>query len=242
MQDSAGQAAGVARTVTVVPYLTASGKCVTVCNVELGCVTVCGGYTDLSGGVQPFQYQKTSGTLPNGTTLSGTALAGTFLECDCSYPLRYPFSVTITDALGATASVNSVFSVFRHIAFNGGNIPVNPQILCFWTGAPSSPGCTAQFPYSGGSGTPTFKVVSFTYSATCFPTPVPPATCSTPPPMPSISISGGFVTISVLSPGGAWISGYTATLTLILTDQSPCGPGVNCSSTAANVNITQQGG
>jgi len=158
LQDSAGHAAGVARTLTVVPYLTASGKCVTVCNVEVGCVTVCGGYTDLSGGVQPYQYQQTSGTLPFGTVLSGIALAGTFGADDC-VPCRYTFSVTITDALGAKASVNSVFSIFQHIAFYGGNIPVNIQIPCYYTGAPSSPGCTAQFPYYGGSGTPTHPLL-----------------------------------------------------------------------------------
>jgi hypothetical protein len=241
LQDSAGQSAGVARSVTVVPYLTASGKCTQICNVELGCLTVCGSYTGLSGGVQPFQYQLTSGSAPFGTTLSGAALAGTFQECDCSYPLGYSFSVTITDAFGAAAKVTANYSVFQHIAFFGGNIPVNTQIPCFFTGAPSSAGCTAQFPYSGGSGTPTFQITAFTYSQTCSPAPVPPAACP-PPPTPTVSVAGGLVTVSVASPGSPYINGWTGTLTIVLTDQSPCGPGVNCSTSPANVNITQLGG
>ncbi len=245
VDDAGGQAAGVPRSINVVPSLTASGRCTKLCSVEEACLTVCGGYTDIAGGVAPYSFQVSAGAIPPGMAVSGTALSGPFPADQLSVtgaPVPYNFTITITDALNGTASVNSVFDVFAHITFKGGTIPVSLQVPCFWTGAPSSPGCTVQFPYSGGSGTPTAQITGFAYSQTCVPAPVPPATCSSPPPTPTVTVSGGNVIVTVSSPGGTWINGFKATLTLVLTDQSPCGPGINCSSAPANVGITQLGG
>ena len=208
-------------------------------------MTVCGGYTDIAGGVAPYQFQVSSGAIPPGMTLSGTALSGPFPADQLSVtgaPVPYNFTTVITDALGASATVNTVFDVFGHITFKGGAIPATTQIPCFYTGAPLSPGCAAQFPYSGGAGTPSVQITGYSYSQTCFPVPTPPATCTSPPPTPTVRVSGGNVIVSVPTPGGTWINGYTATLTVVLTDQSPCGPGINCSSGPANVAITQLGG
>ncbi|HEV2217903.1 MAG TPA: Ig domain-containing protein [Candidatus Dormibacteraeota bacterium] len=244
LQDSAGQAAGVARSVTVVPYLTASGLCTKLCNVEVGCNTFCGGYTDVAGGVTPFSYQLAQGFLPAGTSL-GQALGGIFAGADCSNPCPYTFTVSITDALGAKASVVSTFDVYDHIFFQGGTIPVNANSPCFF------PGCTATFNYFGGVGNVTATVTGWNPPAGW----VPPSGCKTPTPcnpaqptvsaQPSVSAPGGIVTVSVPSPGWTGtISGYTGwVLTVVLTDSSPCGAGpVNCSSTPAPITITVLGG
>src|SRR5213082_2033639 len=42
VDDSAGKAAGVTRSITIAAPLAVSGPCTTRCNVEIGCVTVCG--------------------------------------------------------------------------------------------------------------------------------------------------------------------------------------------------------
>jgi hypothetical protein len=61
--------------------------------------------------------------------------------------------------------------------------------------------------------------------------------------MPTITASAGLVTIAVASPGTAWGSGYSGSLSVVLTTQDPCGPGpTSCTSTAAPVSITQLGG
>src|SRR4029077_21285739 len=65
--------AGVSAKIPIVPRLTASliSACATECTVERGCVTVCGAFGQVSGGVAPLTYARTVGVLPAGTTLSG---------------------------------------------------------------------------------------------------------------------------------------------------------------------------
>lgn len=228
-------------TISIKGTLTASllPACAQYCAVEQGCANACGNFGTLSGGVPPFDYRLVpGGFVPAGVSLSGLSLAGTFT----ALAKYWQFTVNVTDALGATASISPTFYVFPHISLAGGAIPAS-STPCYWTGAPSSPGCTAQFPYSGGAGTPTFKITNFTYSQTCSPTPVPPATCP-PLPSPNVSVGGGYVTVSVPNPGRAWgTTGYKGTLTIVLTDQSQCAPGpVDCSSAPATITITQLSG
>ena len=78
LQDSGGQAAGVARSITIVPYLTASFACGRICNAEVGCAGACADYLVQNGGVAPYRYQLASGFLPAGTSL-GASLAGRFM-------------------------------------------------------------------------------------------------------------------------------------------------------------------
>ena len=249
LSDSVGAAAGYATSVTILPRLAASGLCTQLCSVEAGCTTVCGAFGDISGGVQPYAFALTTGSFPAGMSLNGLTLAGTFPAPPPTgaAPPPYNFTVGLTDSLGATASVSAVFSVFSHIAMQGGTIGVSPQTLCFWTGAPSSAGCTVNFPYFGGTpnGTPTASakwVSPYPQSCTANPPTPPPSPCPFPP-MPTITVGGGNVTIAVPPGGQTWFNGYTATLQVVLTDQSPCAPGpVNCTSTPVNITITQQGG
>jgi len=230
LQDSAGQAAGVARSVTVVPHLATSGLCTGQCDVEQGCVTVCGGYTDVSGGVTPYSYALTGGTLPAGTGLNGTALAGTFTGIQPATP----FTVTVTDAFGATSSVTSVFAVFSHISVANGT--------CYGD-FPS--GCTGSMKISGGTpaATSTVALVSESQNPNSNPPGnFGPGTCwtltdTTPPPGYTLTDGGGVVTVTI--PKGI-SSGYGAIWTIVVTDTDLCGAGTFCSSPAATIVIGVQ--
>ena len=231
--EAAGGTMTTSSAITIRAALAASllPACAQHCSVEQGCANACGNFGMLSGGSPPFTYSLVpGGFVPAGVTLNELSLAGTFT----AQAKFWQFTVTVTDALGATASISPTFYVFPHISLAGGAIPAPPTTFCFWTGA----GCTAQFPYTGGAGTPTFKITSFTYSPPC---PVPPGTCQ-PPPTPNVSVGGGYVTVSVPQRVGT-TSGYKGTLTIALTDQSLCAPGpVNCSSAPATITITQLAG
>jgi hypothetical protein len=235
LQDAGGQAAGVSRTITVVPYLTASAKCGTTCNVEIGCTTVCGAYAGISGGVQPYQYKLTSGAVPFGTSLNGAALAGTFAECDCGYPLPYSFTVTVTDALGATATVNSNFTVYQHVFLANGTCYGN-----FGTG------CTGTLSVFGG--TPGSTVTVTLVSEAQNPNPNPannnPGQCwvltdTTPPPGYGLSAGGGAVTVTIPS---SLINGYGSIWTISVTSSDLCGPSTQCTSADATATIGVQCG
>jgi hypothetical protein len=234
VDDAGGQAAGVTRSINVAPVLTATGRCTTSCAVEVGCVTVCGTYTDLAGGVTPYTFAVTGGALPTGMGLNGTSLTGPFPPpVGIAAPQPYQFTVAVTDVFGATSSVNAVYSVFPHISFTGGTIGGANQTLCFNAGAgPNNPGCTAQFRYFNGFGTPTVTIGATWTSLSPQGTPLPA--------LPTATASGGLVTVNVPFPGATWTSGFTGTITVVLTDQSPCGPGVNCSSAPATITITVQ--
>jgi hypothetical protein len=235
--EAAGGTTTSSSTVTIRAALAAGllPACAQYCSVEQGCANACGNFGTLSGGAPPFTYSLVpGGFVPAGVSVSGLSLAGTFT----ALAKYWQFTVNVTDALGATASISPTFYVFPHISLAGGAIPTSSANVCSWLGAPSSTGCTARFPYSGGAGTPTFTITSFTYSPPC---PVPPGTCQAPP-TPNVSVGGGYVTVSVPHRIGT-TSGYNGTLTIVLTDQSPCAPGpVNCSSAPATITITQQGG
>jgi len=223
LQDSAGQGAGVSRSMTVVPHLATSGKCTTQCSVEQGCVTVCGAYTDFSGGVSPYSYALTGGTLPGGTSLNATSLAGTFTAVQPATP----FTVTVTDAFGATSSVTSVFAVFPHLTFS-----MTTQ-LC--GNSPSS--CSIQIPYMGGIPGSTKSVVLGTVNANISlivqgpngPTCGTAGATSSPPPGMTTSASGGFMILAAGPPSGTWCN-YSGTITFTLVDSDPCGPGVMCAT------------
>jgi hypothetical protein len=216
--------AGVPVNIPIVPGLTASlvSGCATECTVELGCVTVCGTFGQVSGGATPLRYNLTVGVLPAGTTLNGLSLNGTFT----GLPGRLQFTVQVTDGFGATAIISPRYNLLPHISFAGASI------TCFY------PGCNGyyppkQLPYSGGLGTPTVQVTNWVVTCdSAYPG------CGPPPP-PTVSASGGYVSIAV--PGSAGGSGYKAVLTLTLTDKAPCGSGNNCSA-VGTVNVVVQSG
>ena len=212
--DSGDSTATMPGSIPIAAALSASliPACATNCWVELGCVNVCGAFGQQSGGLGPYSYALTSGQVPAGTALSGLTLTGTFTGLT-GY---LQFSVQVTDSLGATASVAPVFWMHEHISFGGGNV------TCPYNGCAGP----STFAYQGGRGTPAVQVTGWKTTCTYPPCYVPPT--------PAVSVSGSSVSINVPPSGGG--NGYQGVLTLVLTDQSPCGQGVNC-STSGTVNV-----
>jgi hypothetical protein len=225
VDDAAGGAAGVPRSLTVARHLAVSGSCATqTCSVEQGCVTVCGGYGSQGGGVGPFKYAVTAGGLPPSTSLNGLSLAGTFTVVS-----KYFFMVKVTDSLGAVGSVSANFNVFPHIRFG----------VKLGTCGPSY-GCTVQLPYTMGTpgGTP-----KLTFTKVACPNTICTGIAPEPPPntLPKVGFQAsalrGFVTITFGLPGastyGDWV-GYT---NVTITDQSLCGLGPTLCSATVRVNV-----
>jgi len=200
--------------------------CAQYCAVEQGCANACGNFGTLSGGAPPFDYKLVpGGFVPAGVSLSGLSLAGTFT----AQAKFWQFTVNITDALGATASISPTFYVFPHVSLASGSCLGN-----FGTG------CTVRLPISGGTpnGTPAVAIVN------SGPNNSPPPSCwsrtaTQPPNGYSITVGGGFVTVTI--PKGIG-NGYGAIWSLVLTDQSLCAPGSYCTSPAATVTIGVQCG
>jgi putative Ig domain-containing protein len=210
LADAAGGTAKAARSVGIARALRASliPGCVVQCLVEVGCVSVCGKFGTLVGGVAPFTYTSL-GNIPLGVRLSGLTLAGTFAPGG-----RYwQFSVNVTDAFGASTSITPTFNVFPHITFTGGT--------CQGLGT-----CRVLLRYTVGvSETPGVKVVSWAGDKVCG-TIGPVVVC--PAPSFTASVAGGYVTIDLASPNDH----ARGTYKLSLFDQFPCGSGVHCSTTA----------
>lgn len=232
LQDSAGQAAGVSRSINVATRLAVSGPCAKICVVEAGCVSVCGNYATPTGGVGPLQYALTAGGMPSPLTLNGPSLAGQFppppppvISTNLPPPYSFTFTVAITDALGATASITSVYTTVPHISLASGSCSgdfIN--------------GCTVSLAISGGipGGTPTVTLVGEAQNPNqgCW-TP----TDTAPPAGYSLSVANGSVTLTI--PSGI-SNGYGAVWTLLLTDSALCSPGVACTAPNATATIGVQ--
>jgi hypothetical protein len=221
--DADSDTAGLPRTIGIVPQLTAAlvPSCATECDVELGCVTVCGTFGQVSGGASPLTYKLTSGPLPSGTSLSGMSLKGTFT----GLPGRLSFAVQVTDAFGTTASLTPTFNLIPHISFGG-------SALC---SGDYNKACSATLSYSGGTpgGTPKVNVVGYApYCVTfCYSNPM------TTPQTFNAQASGGTVTVTVQKacgyvPGSVTgcPNGWGVIVYMNLTDQSLCSSGMNCTS------------
>jgi len=223
--DNGGGTATVSGNIGVAARLSASliPACATQCSVELGCVSVCGGFGQSSGGVGPLSYALVSGQLPSGTTLSGLALKGTFTGLS-GY---LQFSVQVTDSLGATATVAPLFWMYQHISLASGS--------CLGFFNPQGNGCATRLKMSGGvpGGAPSVQITGYapnTVNRGC-------GSFGPPPPGYGLSVSGGYVNITI--PGNLG-GGYGAIWTLVLTDHTLCGSGAYCTSPAATVSIQVQ--
>lgn len=223
--DSGDQTAKAAGSILVRPALSATltSACATTCNVELGCANVCGAFGSVGGGVGPYSYSVISGSLPGGTSLDAHAmkLDGTF-----NGPVGTDqFTAMVTDGYGETATLSPYFQVAPHIAFPGGSMAC-PNTGCTSAGALNGSPPPKAFPWTPGVGTPSVVISGWTVTnGTCYPGPPP---CP-PPAKPTVAISGSNVVVTVPGPGMTWPRGYTATLTLKLTDQAPCAASTNCS-------------
>ena len=209
--DAAGGAAKAVRTVGIAKALKATliPACAVQCLVEVGCVSVCGKFGTLSGGVPPYTYTSL-GNIPTGVHLSGLSLAGTFV----SGPRFSQFTVNVTDAFGASTSISPMFNVFPHITFTGGT--------CQGSGSSCSIGLSFTV---GVSETPTVKVVAWVGKKTCGS--IAPVICPAPP--FSAVVQGSQVMVTL---GPASSPNTTGTFKLSLTDQFPCAAGAYCSATA----------
>ena len=219
--DAGGSAAALPGTIAIAAAPSASliPACARYCSVEVGCVDVCGSFGTLTGGTAPFTFAvQPGGLVPVGTNLNGLALAGTFTQ----RAQFWQFTVLVTDALGQTTTISPTFYVFPHISLSNGTCSTTFYLT----------GCKASLPYSGGTpgGTPQVSVASASGSY-C---PPPNFTCqasTSPPPGFAATVSAGQVLVSVAPAPNPGFQ-YTGTVTLRLTDQSPCGSGANCSTTA----------
>ena len=216
--DSGGSAVTLAGSITIAPALSASllPACARACQVEAGCVDVCGAFGQLSGGTGPFTYAA-NGYVPPGVRLGGgLAYVGTFTR-----PVSYwQSTVTVTDSFGETASLSPIFNVFPHVALAGGS--------CEAIFTP----CSLQLKITGGTpaGTPSVKLAAIA--------PNPNQGCwsptdTTPPAGYTLTVSGGYVNLFVPRP----TNGYGAVWTLVLTDQSRCSATSNCTSLGATATI-----
>ncbi len=197
--------------------------CATYCNVELGCVSVCGSFGSQSGGVAPYTYSLVGGALPNGTSLNGLSLDGTFRGTSG----WLQFTVQVTDAMGATANVAPKFWMYDHITLVSGTCSGN-----YLTG------CSTSLPIRGGvPGSPvSVKLVGVGPNPNqgCW-----QANATSPPPGYSLSVSGSSVVVTIPK---QLINGYGAVWTLTVNDQTQCATSAYCSSPQATVVIGVQCG
>jgi Putative Ig domain len=218
VDDSAGRSATVNSSIGVTKHITVSGICTqsAPCSVEAGCVTVCGVFGVLSGGVSPIRYRVTSGAMPTGMGLGAFALTKAFPAPSSPSGKDWLFTVTATDAVGATARTTASFHVFPHIT-------VVPPVAtsCKFAGP-----CTFQLAYT--LGTPNFQ------------TPTAKATVAgtvKPLPVATASAAGGTANVNV-TPPSTCPAGSKWTVTLVVTDASPCAANTYCASRPVALTVT----
>jgi len=222
--DGGGSTATVPGKIGIAAHLSAGliAACATQCSVEIGCVSVCGAFGQVSGGVGPYSYTHTSGQLPSGTSLSGLSLTGTF----SGFSGYLQFSVQVTDVLGATATVAPLFWMYQHISLGGGGC----QPPTFWPD-----GCKMKLPYGGGipNAAVAVRVAAVNISQPAGATAYEGLT---------LSASGGIVYVTIPGSNRNYINGLNGTLTLVVTDHSPCGPGPVYCESAVTVAVNVSGG
>jgi len=218
--DSAGHSAIAPGSVRVYSALGVTQPCAQQCTVEEAC-SVCGAFGRVTGGLGPYHYTITTDNRPTGMGVSGLILTGTFPAPGALG--AFGMTVQVSDTFGAERVVNAYWYVVSHISLGSGT--------CLG-GYPT--GCTANLPISGGNGTATVTLISEAVNPTrgCWPS------TTAPPKGYKLTVSGGTVAVSI--PPGIG-NGYGAVWTLIVTDQSLCGPGTSlCSSKSATVTIGVQ--
>jgi hypothetical protein len=216
VSDTGGRTADAPGAINVIaaPSAALNTACAQYCAVEQGCDSSCGPFGSVAGGTPPYTAAVQGGYVPKGVsvTVAGPtlAMAGTFTS-----PAKFwQFTVLVTDALGATATISPTFYVYSHISVLSGSCDGN-----------FGNGCGIMVPISGGTpgGTPTVQLTSNVPNTQgCYSSGPPPAGYQ-------LYVSGGYLTVII--PKGI-SSGYGAVWTLTLTDQSQCAANVSCSTTS----------
>jgi hypothetical protein len=235
--DSSGASATSPAGYGVFSQLVTTQPCATQCFAEEGC-TICGNFGSVSGGLQPYHYKITSDNRPPGMGVNGLNLTGAF---PAPGPLgAFSMIIQVLDTFGAQHTVYANWAVFAHIALTP------TSVIC--GNSPSS--CTLQFSYTGGdpSGNPTPSVTKvgplgtqanalislIAVTGGCGPS----QSTTIPPPDLTMSASGGVLTVTAgLNKSKSGYCFYSGQITVVLTDQSPCGPG-NCVSNAVTIDIS----
>jgi hypothetical protein len=185
-----------------------------------------------AGGIKPYKWSISSGALPPGVTVSSggsttgkPTAAGTF-----------SFVIRVDDSAGAAAGVPRSIYVFRQLAFTLTKAQCGDSANGIHHCA-AALNSALQISYSGGTAgaKPIVKITGVTSGLIGAPIVVKLGGCQTPvpttlpPPGMTVSASGGFMTLSAGPPSGTWCS-YSATITFVLINPSPCGTGFLCTS------------
>lgn len=211
--DASIATANVSGAINIVPKLMAALIHSGTVTIRRGSGTTGAAFGTQAGGSGPYSYAVTSGSVPTGTRLNGLSLTGTFSAAG-----NYGFKLTVTDAVGASATISPAYYVWGPIAFPPYLTPSGepPAAGHMWSYSDAgcqglTTGCSARFPYSGGTPgiTPT---VSF-LTEECI-----PLGCTNKPLNGlAVTASGGYVYLSVapnVNPGRQ----YGATVVVRLTD------------------------
>jgi hypothetical protein len=179
--------------------------------------------SEAAGGVKPYRWSISEGSLPPGLVLSsGGSTSGKPTAVG-----TFSFVIRVDDAAGGAAGVPRSILVFRQLAFIGTSATCGRS--------PSS--CSLSLPYSGGTpgAKPTVKITAVfkgtIYKAirgTCFASTATPT--SSPPPGMTVSAGTGVMRLAAGPPDSKTWCGYTATINFVLVNPSPCGAGFLCTS------------
>jgi len=217
VSDSGSATATIDTTINVIRRVVVTPTCPTnfPCMVEAGCLTVCGGFGNQSGGMPPYTYGVIAGAIPTGMALSGFSLTRAF-PAPAGSAMDWVFTVRVTDGLGATAQTTATFHVFPHIAF---------------TSAPAPATCAApcRFTMSYTLGTPGLQSPPGRPTPTAV-TPGAPSLAT----LVTVTTSQGTATVDVKAPACPQKGVvYKWNLSVVLVYGSLCGPGGAYCTTAA---------
>lgn len=229
VSDSGDSTATADGKISIADALTAHlrPECSSYCNVELGCVTVCGNFGSLTGGVGPFDFKVTGGTVPAGTSVVGFSLSGTFK----GQTGWVQFTVQASDALGASTTISPKFWMYPHVSLQG-------SAICSGN---YNTGCQANLKISGG--VPGSAVSVSLVSNVANPAPGCWNTQAlAPPAKSSLATGGGAVNVYIPPAPEPNAGGYGAIWTVQVASSDLCGTGTHCTTNDGTFTIGVQCG
>ena len=226
VSDSGDSTAKADGKISIADALTAHlrPECSSYCNVEVGCANACGDFGSLSGGIGPFDFKVTGGTVPAGTSVVGFSLSGTFT----GQTGWVQFTVQASDALGATTTISPKFWMYPHVSLQAG-------AKCSGN---YGTGCTASLAISGG-------VPGTAVSVTLVSNVANPAqgcwNAQAQPPPAGYSLSAGGGAVDLQIPKGI-INGYGGVWTVRVSTNDICSANTHCTTNDGTFTIGVQCG